>query len=111
MLVVDDDSLMRMLFEHLLRRAAVEHVVVSSGDEAAAAARAAPFDVAFVDENLRGETGAEVVARLRADGRAARFVGISGGRDASEPGALGFDGFEPKPVSVDDVVRLLERWL
>jgi CheY-like chemotaxis protein len=112
-LVVDDDPLLRRIFERALQRLGVDAVIVSDGDAAVAAAQSEAFTLALIDLDLGGGAqGGDVVERLRlAQVAPPTFVCISGSVMASKSAPTGaFAGFERKPATVDEMSALLSRW-
>ena len=112
-LVVDDDPLIRRIFERALERLGVDATIVADGDAAVAAAEGAVFELALVDLDLgAGARGVDVVERLRkAQGAPQTFVCISGSVLASTAVPAGaFAGFERKPATIDEMGALLSRW-
>jgi two-component system response regulator DesR len=83
-LVIDDDPSLRELYSVLLGVADPAITVVTAGtadDGLAAAARSAP-DVVYVDQQLPGRAGLELLPELRAACPSARIVMVSGYVDA-----------------------------
>jgi DNA-binding response OmpR family regulator len=111
-LIVDDDPLMRRLFERAMSKLHVEAVVVGTGDAAHEAARAREFTLALIDLALGPEDGREVATRIRPALRgASKLVCITGSSSLGADAAGVFDGFEPKPATVSEMSALLSRWL
>jgi CheY-like chemotaxis protein len=112
-LVVDDDPLIRRIFERALERLGVDATIVADGDSAVAAAQGAAFKLALIDLDLgTAARGGDVVERLRqAQVAPPTFVCISGSIMAAEHAPAGaFAGFERKPATVDEMGALLSRW-
>jgi CheY-like chemotaxis protein len=110
-MVVEDDPPLRRLLARSLDRLGISSVVVDGGDAALRALQEAPFGIALIDAHLFGETGKDVVEKLKTVRPAApKFICISGSYESPRPGADGFDGFDSKPATVEQMRDLLARW-
>jgi CheY-like chemotaxis protein len=115
-LIVDDNSDAAETLADLLRM--MDYEVRVAGDGAAAMAALADYQpqLALLDIGLPGEDGYAVARRMRDDPRmaGARLVALSGyGADAKRSEELGahFDAHLVKPVSVEELIALLEKML
>jgi excisionase family DNA binding protein len=77
-LVVDDELPVLRLFERMLRPTGAEVVTLESGEEAVQLCRERDFDVVFLDLQLPGANGVEVMKELKEIGSRARIVVITG---------------------------------
>ena len=117
MLMVEDSSLTRDVFTHSMShaRSATRVSVVSVPDAEVAwtALQTGDFHLLLVDHFLPASTGAELIAKVRAEPRlrGLPIVGISvGGRLARDAMlTAGVDLFLEKPVQVRDLLATLER--
>lgn len=110
-LVVDDHPAMRELLRKVLTRAGFAGVrEAASGAEALAAMEDAPANLILVDQNMPAMSGADFIARVRADSRwrGARVLLITGDARANIDGA---DAVLVKPVSPRDLLAAIERVL
>jgi signal transduction histidine kinase/CheY-like chemotaxis protein len=115
-LVVDDIQENRDILGRLLQELNVQTRVVETGKEALAELRSRPYDIAFLDIQMPGMTGTEVVERLldeRGPGPT-KLVAISASVLQHEQKTYfekGFDAFIPKPFRFDEISRCLEQLL
>lgn len=101
-LVVDDDTVSRLVLAHMLRRLGFTVVEAEDLGPAVELVRTRDFAVVFADYSMPGGTGFELLADLRAKSRRPRFVLVTGivdraDRDAAM--ATDVDAFLVKPVS------------
>lgn len=95
-LVIDDDLEDRFLVERMLRRYGYRPTCVSSGAAAIAALGESRFDIALVDLQMEGMSGAETLRALREMDGKMRLLVVSGCDDrehvleALEAGADGY---------------------
>jgi two-component system, chemotaxis family, chemotaxis protein CheY len=75
-LVVDDDTVSRLVLGHMVTR--LGHEVVQAEDVDVALAASGGVDLVLCDYCLPGGTGVELLARLRASGVDAPFVLVTG---------------------------------
>ncbi|GHF46476.1 CheY-like chemotaxis protein [Deinococcus metalli] len=101
-LVVEDSPAMRLLVRHILKEAGHHPVVVGSVPEALAELNVGAVDVIVSDLYLPGESGLDLLRRLRAQPGAPPMVMLtSAGEDRlrEEAVALGARAFLTKPFS------------
>lgn len=108
-LVVDDDSSTRALFETVLARAGFVVHTAADGEQALRVLAQADFDVVLLDSSLPGMSGLEVLAEIRTvAGRATLPVLMVTGRDALRDRVAGLEAgasdYVLKPVEVDELV-------
>ena len=112
-LVVDDDPVNRLVATLQLRELGNEVVTASGGEEAWALLQAEHFDVAFVDVQMPGMSGLELVALARAfDGHRPLLAVMTASATAADQAAArdaGADDFVPKPATVVDIRHVLQR--
>jgi CheY-like chemotaxis protein len=110
-LVVEDHADSRAMLAQMLELEGHEVTAVASGAEAVQIAETSRFDVAIVDIGLRGMNGHEVARRLRSSlGDAIVLVAVTGygqPEDIEQSRAAGFDAHVTKPVSADELLRVL----
>jgi two-component system chemotaxis response regulator CheY len=108
-LIVDDHETMRALLRKMLERAGLAFVrEAASGEEALAAMEQRPAQLLLIDQNLPAMSGAECIARVRADSRwaGARIVMITGHARGEVAGA---DAVLVKPVSPRAMLLTIDR--
>lgn len=112
-LVVDDDPVNRLVATLQLRELGNDVVTASGGEEAWALLQAEPFDVAFVDVQMPGMSGLELVALAHGlpSPRPLLAVMTASATAADQAAAnhAGADDFVPKPATVADIRAVLHR--
>jgi CheY-like chemotaxis protein len=116
LLVVDDNADAADTLADLLRVLGYEVRCAGDGASAMAALDGYRPQLALLDIGLPGEDGYAVARRMRDDPRRAqaKLVALSGySADAKRSESLGahFDAHLVKPVSVDELIGLLEKML
>jgi signal transduction histidine kinase/DNA-binding response OmpR family regulator len=115
-LVLDDVHENRELLSRLLRELGLEVTTLSRGVQALTELRTGRYDVAFLDIQLPGMTGLEVVEHLMADSGSdrAKLVAISASvlkHEQMEYTRKGFDAFIGKPFRFEQICECLEKLL
>jgi signal transduction histidine kinase/ActR/RegA family two-component response regulator len=112
-LIVDDDDNVRKALRRILELDGHRVEVARDGPEGVELARATAPEIAFIDIRLPGIDGHEVARRLRAAlGRRVRLVALTahgGEQDRRRSSAAGFDAHLVKPVSYEELTRVLDR--
>lgn len=113
-LVVEDNDDSRATLEHLLRFDGFQVLTAADGKAGLELIRRERPDVALLDIGLPGMSGYEVAKQVRAefDGQPIRLIALTGyGRaeDHTSVMAAGFDEHLVKPVSRDDLLRVLRK--
>ncbi|MGD9636150.1 MAG: CheR family methyltransferase, partial [Pirellulales bacterium] len=113
-LVVEDNADSRATLEHLLRFDGFHVLTAADGRAGLDAIRREQPDVALLDIGLPSMSGYEIARQVRAElnGRPVRLVALTGyGRaeDHESVMAAGFDEHLVKPVSRDDLLRVLRK--
>jgi len=110
-LVVEDHADSRTMLAEMLGLEGHEVTAVAGGAEAVEVARTCALDAAIIDIGLRGMDGHEVARHLRAAlGDAVLLVAVTGygqAEDIEQSRAAGFDAHVTKPVSGDELLRVL----
>lgn len=114
-LVVDDNAINCAVLKGQLAYWGAIAEVANSGDGALAILQShnkPAFDLAIIDMQMPGMDGAELGRRIRADARfdTMKLVLMTSMRqqgDARKFADIGFDGYFPKPVTIDDLFRAL----
>ncbi len=108
-LVVDDEPGVR---ESLRATLSAEYAVrtAASGDEALAIVHSNPVDVVTLDLRMPGQSGIEILERIKAHDPDIEALIISGyGPRDPTPGALGVFGYICKPFDIDRVRNLVRQ--
>jgi CheY-like chemotaxis protein len=113
-LVVEDNDDSRATLEHLLRFDGFQVLTAADGKAGLELIRQERPDVALLDIGLPGMSGYEVAKQVRAefDGQPIRLIALTGyGRaeDHTSVMAAGFDEHLVKPVSRDDLLKVLRK--
>jgi len=112
-LLVEDDDNVRKALHRILQLDGHRVQVARDGPEGVELALVTAPDVAFIDIGLPRIDGYEVGRRIRAAlGKRVRLVALTGygqARDHRRSSEAGFDAHLVKPVSYDDLTRLLAR--
>lgn len=111
-LVVDDDLAICRMVETALEREGFAITTAHRGDEVFGGLPLQRFDVMVLDQQLPGQTGLEVLDRMRAAGRSPEVIMVTGfpsvqtAVEAMKGGA--FD-YISKPFSLRDLVRAVHK--
>lgn len=111
-LVVEDDPVNRMLAAMQLERLGTVVTAAPTGEDAWDALQCSQFDVAFIDVQMPGISGLELVGRMAALGehRPVTAIMTASATAADRTAALeaGADHFVPKPATLVDVRSVLD---
>ncbi|MFN0132800.1 MAG: sigma-54-dependent transcriptional regulator [Phycisphaerales bacterium] len=113
-LVVEDETNLRYSIRQALSRAGHDALESASAHGAWEELKKADFDAVITDVNLGGEDGIDLVRRLRDDAFEGSIVVITGfGTVESAVVAmkLGADDYLQKPISLEELVLLIDRIL
>ena len=106
-LIAEDDSELRQLFQHVLTKNGYAVTGVSNGEEALSAVEASYFDLIISDIMMPKMDGYELVRALRDAGLTTPVMMITA-KDAFDDMRLGFlsgsDDYMVKPVNVNEMV-------
>ena len=112
-LVVDDDPVNRLVATLQLRGLGTEVAAVASGDEAWALLQEQQFDVAFIDVQMPGMSGLDLVRLIRTmplpHPLMAVMTASATAADQEAAADAGADVFVPKPATVTDIRAALQR--
>jgi PAS domain S-box-containing protein len=112
-LVVDDDPVNRLVATLQLRELGAQVVTAASGDEAWTLLQEHPFDVAFIDVQMPGMSGLELVRLTRTlpSPHPLMAVMTASATAADQQAAIdaGADMFVPKPATVNDIRATMQR--
>ncbi len=114
-LIVEDHPTMRGALRLILESEGLDVEEASDGARALVAIRDAPPDVVFLDLNIPGTSGAQVLATIKGDPSTAdvRVIVITAeGEEGRAPAMLlGADAYLTKPFSPTELLRTVERAL
>jgi excisionase family DNA binding protein len=113
-LVVDDDDLIRMLFQEILNDLGHTAALARDGNQALELMKQSDFDLVFLDLLLPGMDGAELLKKLRALKPRMPVIIITGHPDSdimSRALVEGPFGVMRKPFSQDDITTALASFL
>ncbi len=113
-LIIEDEENLRFSIRQTLKKAG--HDVAEAGSVPAAweQIQATDFDAVLTDVNLGPDSGIDVVGRLRDEGFEGAIVVMTGfGTIQSAVAAMkrGADDYLPKPLSLEELVLLVDRLL
>lgn len=111
-LIVDDQAINRLLLEKQLSYFGCQVTTACSGEEALQYAQ--HFDLILTDLNMPGMNGYQLVRQLRANAVSSPIVAVTasllpGERERCH--AAGMDGHLVKPFTMEDVEKVLERYI
>jgi len=114
-LVVEDHPTMREAMRLVLEAEGFGYEAAADGDAAIASVRRRPPDVVFLDLNIPGTPGPEVLRSLKADPATAAIpvivVTATGEEGRAEAVALGADGYVTKPFGPESLLTTVRRAL
>jgi CheY-like chemotaxis protein len=112
-LVVDDDPVNQLVAKLQLEQLHIDVTTASNGDDAWTMVQAREFDVLFVDVQMPGMSGLELLRLVRAKGTPQPFVAImtasatAADRRAAED--AGADAFVSKPATMTNITTVIGR--
>ncbi len=110
-LVIDDDRMMRELYQEILTRRGHAVILAENGTEGLAKVEENP-DLIIVDLTMADGDGYEFLKRLRAiPERATTPVIVSSGQLAGDVAIAGADGFLAKPFRGSELIALVDELL
>ena len=117
-LLVEDNSISQEVAREILQRAGARVAVAGNGREAVARAEQAdpPFDAVLMDVQMPEMDGFEATRRLRAGpaGRGLPIIAMTASALPSDKQRCldrGMDDHIAKPIDVDELFAVLERWI
>jgi CheY-like chemotaxis protein/HPt (histidine-containing phosphotransfer) domain-containing protein len=115
--LADDDAVNRTVVSALLKQLGLAVELASNGAEAVAAAAGASFDAILLDCLMPDPDGFETARRIRNSAPEGPRVPIlaltalADGENREKCLAAGMDDFLAKPVTLDQLQRVLAKWL
>jgi len=115
-LVVDDDTGIRTIFERTLTQAGYDVLLAANGKEGIHLHRLHPADVAIIDVFMPDQDGLETITMLRRLSPEAGIIAVSGGYTASSTMLsialeLGARRILEKPFDADTLLQAIEEVL
>jgi signal transduction histidine kinase/CheY-like chemotaxis protein len=116
-LLAEDNSVNQYVAEAMLRRLGLRVDVVGNGEEAVQAAQNQAYDLIFMDGDMPVMNGIAASAAIRAQEAPGRHVPIIAMTASALKGdrekylAAGMDDYLAKPIRLDELGRLIGRWL
>jgi CheY-like chemotaxis protein len=111
-LIVEDDQMIRGLFREALEHSGFTSLLAASPRQAIELLDKESPDIAFIDLNMPGGSGTEVLSFIKRTPRLAHtktVIVTANSRAESQVEALGADLLLQKPVSIFEMVTLAER--
>ncbi|MBI5726449.1 MAG: response regulator [Ignavibacteriales bacterium] len=115
-LVAEDSEINQKLIAHLLRRFDVEFEIVGDGLQAMKRLEEEPFDFIFMDlfmPNMGGLEATKEIMRQYSPSQRPVIIALTGNAeesDRTECLQAGMKDFLTKPISPDDVSRIIKQW-
>ena len=115
-LVVEDNDNNRMLARDVLHASGYRVVEAETAEDGLRMAAEQPPALILMDIQLPGMSGIEALQRLRADPatRAIPVIAVTASamtQDRRQILAAGFDGYQPKPISVKGLLQTVREML
>jgi CheY-like chemotaxis protein len=115
-LVVEDNDNNRMLVRDVLHATGYRVVEAETAEDGLRMAAEQPPALILMDIQLPGMSGIEALQRLRADPatRAIPVIAVTASamtQDRRQILAAGFDGYQPKPISVKGLLQTVREML
>ncbi|MFP4260498.1 MAG: chemotaxis protein CheB [Opitutales bacterium] len=113
-LVVDDDSINRLVISQLLETCQVHCTQAESAEEARGLLSGGSFDAAIIDLHMPGESGADLGRWIRSSPdlkniRLVAYTADSGRETRAEVEEIGFDHFTLKPINKAALGTMLDQ--
>ncbi len=114
-LVVEDNSINRMLIDYTLRKTGMDVVTATNGDEALKLMSERTFDIVLMDIQMPGKDGVEVTREIRKTSQknvpviALTANAMKG--DKEKYIELGLDDYLSKPIRKRDLINTIIKWI
>jgi len=114
-LIADDNEMNRWLLAEQLECWSSDITLANDGREAWRYLQHEPYALVFLDVNMPGFTGQELVRKVRADSAnmATRIIAITAHVQSQQQHTLIADGFDEcliKPIMLADLERIIAQW-
>ena len=114
-LIVDDNAINLIVASEIIKTYDIEPEVANSGPEAIEMVKSKEYDLVFMDHMMPGMNGLEATAAIRElDITQPAIVALTANAMLGMEDFYmrnGFDGYIPKPIDIDSLYNILERWL
>lgn len=115
LLIVDDDPMMLRIASFILKKGGHEALTAASGEEALGVIRAEHPAMVFLDVEMPGMSGTEVLAAIRGDAALAETpVCLMSGTVTealqTQAASLGAAGVIGKPLQADEILRMIQTF-
>lgn len=115
-LVIEDDDINSMLLQSLLETEGMVVSVTSTGEEGLEQLKTCQFDIALIDINLGMSSydGTDVIRQFKQICPNAKTITIALTAyamvgDKEKFLASGFDAYHPKPIFIEDLLKLIQQ--
>lgn len=109
-LVVDDEAPIRDMLKIALDRVGYKVSTATCAEEALELLAQGPFPVIFIDLGLETIDGFELCERIRKDSQTAVIYALSGYTGLFDPSDFkeaGFDGYDSKPINIQNLFKIV----
>jgi CheY-like chemotaxis protein len=115
-LIVDDSEVGRNLLLGQIGYLGLAGELAANGEEAISKAKVGQYDLILMDIFMPGIDGIETASRIRAEFRLTGrkhipILAVTGGADRQLCLTSGLDDYVNKPILIDDLRRVIARWL
>ncbi len=111
-LIVDDESDLRNLLNHVLTQAGYEVMEAPDGEAALNILRKEKFDIAFLDIQMPNVNGIQVLKHIQKNSPSTKAIMLTGYADlknAMEAKEFGATDFIGKPYKIEDILSTVHR--
>ena len=111
-LIVDDESDLRNLLNHVLTQAGYEVMEAPDGEAALNILRKEKFDIAFLDIQMPNVNGIQVLKHIQKNSpstKAIMLTGYANLKNAMEAKEFGATDFIGKPYKIEDILSTVQR--
>jgi len=114
-LIVDDNAINLVVASEIIKTYDIDPEVANSGSEAIEKVKSKDYDLIFMDHMMPGMNGLETTIAIRAlDIQQPAIVALTANAIVGMEDFYmenGFDGYIPKPIDIDSLHNILEKWL
>jgi len=114
-LIVDDNAINLIVASEIIKTYEIEPELATSGSEAIEKVKNTNYDLVFMDHMMPGMNGLEATTAIRAmDITQPAIVALTANAILGVEDFYiknGFDGYIPKPIDIDNLHAILEKWL